>query len=66
MFGHLAVFLAYTIFGFNIIVCKELSNSNIISPLGLFFFRAMGATVLFWITSLFLWLKRTVSSYNPS
>ena len=66
LFGHLAVFLAYTIFGFNIIVCKELSNSNIISPLGLFFFRAMGATVLFWITSLFLWLKRTVSSYNPS
>jgi drug/metabolite transporter (DMT)-like permease len=52
--GHAAVFGAYLIFAVNIIVCKDLSNSGIISPLGLFCFRAVGATLLFWIASLFL------------
>ena len=52
--GHLCAFLAYTIFGFNIIVCKELTNSNLVSPLGLFCFRSAGATLLFWMISLFL------------
>lgn len=51
--GHLACFAAYTIFGFNIVICKDLSNLHIISPLGLFCFRAIGATLLFWLVSLF-------------
>lgn len=54
LIGHLCAFLAYTIFGFNIIVCKELTNTNLISPLGLFCFRSVGAAILFWIISLFL------------
>lgn len=54
LIGHLCAFLAYTIFGFNIIVCKELTNTNLISPLGLFCFRSVGAALLFWVISLFL------------
>ena len=54
LLGHLAVFFAYTIFGFNIIICKDLSNSSLVSPLGLFCFRAIGATALFWLLSLFM------------
>lgn len=48
------MFLAYTIFGFNIIICKDLSNSSLISPMGLFNLRAIGATLLFWVFSMFL------------
>lgn len=51
--GHTSCLLAYTIFGFNIIVTKALSSDGGISPLGLFCFRAMGATILFWIASFF-------------
>lgn len=51
--GHLACLAAYTIFGFNIIVTKDLSSDGTISPLGLFCFRATGATLLFWLLSLF-------------
>ncbi len=54
LIGHIAVFIAYTIFGFNIIICKDLSNLSLITPLGLFNFRAIGAAILFWLISLFL------------
>lgn len=54
LFGHIAVFIAYTIFGFNIIICKDLSNSSLISPIGLFNLRAIGATILFWLISIFM------------
>lgn len=53
-YGHIACFGAYSIFGFNIIVCKDLSNLALISPLGLFCFRAVGASLLFWIVSFFM------------
>lgn len=53
-FGHLACFIPYTIFGFNIVICKDLSNLNLISPLGLFCIRALGATALFWAISFFM------------
>lgn len=53
-FGHIACFFAYAIFGFNIIICKDLTNLALISPLGLFCFRAGGAALLFWLVSLFL------------
>ena len=52
--GHISAFFAYTIFGFNIIICRDLSMLALISPMGLFCFRAVGAAVLFWLTSLFL------------
>lgn len=53
IFGHLACFTAYLIFGLNIVVCKDLTSSSDISPLALFTFRSIGAGSLFWIISLF-------------
>ena len=53
-FGHISAFFAYTIFGFNIIICRDLSTLALISPMGLLFFRVAGAAALFWLTSLFL------------
>lgn len=50
--GHLSAFIAYLIFGINIIVNKDLSDSGI-SPLALFTIRSLGAGSLFWIISLF-------------
>ena len=52
--GHLACFIAYAIFGINIIVCKDLTSSQLISPLALFCLRSLGAGSLFWIISCFL------------
>ena len=52
--GHLACFIAYAIFGINIIVCKDLTSSRLISPIALFCIRSLGAGALFWIISSFL------------
>ena len=52
--GHLACFIAYAIFGFNIIVCKDLTSSRLISPIALFCIRSIGAGALFWLISCFL------------
>ena len=52
--GHLSAFIAYAIFGFNIIVCKDLTNGHLIPPLGIFTLRSLVAGALFWIVSLFL------------
>lgn len=52
--GHLACFAAYAIFGINIIVCKDLTSSNLISPLTIFCMRSIGAGTIFWIISLFM------------
>lgn len=54
IFGHIACFTAYLIFGLNIVVCKDLTTSGIISPISLFFLRSVGAGSLFWIISLFM------------
>ena len=51
--GHIACFTAYAIFGFNIIVCKDLTEGQLISPIAIFTLRALGAGLLFWIISLF-------------
>lgn len=51
LLGHLACFTAYLIFGLNIVVCKELTASGVISPLALFTLRSMGAGSLFWLIS---------------
>ncbi len=52
--GHLACFVAYVIFGVNIIVCKDLTGSHLISPITLFFLRSLGAGLLFWLIGIFL------------
>ena len=52
--GHLSIAAAYTIFGLNVVLCKDIANSATVSPLILFSFRAIGAGALFWIVSLFL------------
>ena len=51
--GHISAFVAYTIFGFNIIICRDLSTLALVSPMGLLCFRVAGAAALFWIVSLF-------------
>ena len=50
--GHLAVFTAYLIFGFNIVVCKDLTSEPYISPIGIFLLRSVGAGSIFWLLSL--------------
>lgn len=51
--GHLACFIAYAIFGVNIVICKDLTSSNLISPVGLYSIRAICAAAIFWILSIF-------------
>ena len=50
--GHLALAAAYTIFGLNLVFCKDIANSDSISPYVLFTLRAIGASILFWLLSL--------------
>ncbi len=52
--GHVVCFIAYAIFGFNIIVCKDLTSGGLISPMGIFCMRSIGAGGLFWLISLFM------------
>ena len=52
--GHFACFIAYAIFGFNIIICKDLTSGQFISPLAIFCLRSFGAGALFWLISLFM------------
>ena len=49
----MACFLAYAIFGFNIIVCKDLTAGRLLSPLAIFTLRSLGAGALFWLISFF-------------
>ena len=52
--GHLAIAATYTIFGLNIVFCKDIANNNVINPIVLFTLRAIGASALFWLISLAL------------
>lgn len=52
--GHIACFVAYAIFGINIIVCKDLTSSQLFSPITLFCLRSLGAGILFWLISCFM------------
>lgn len=49
LIGNLAAGGAYTIFGLNIVFCKDIANSSVIAPLPLFTLRAIGAAMLFWL-----------------
>ena len=51
--GHGAGFIAYAIFGINVVICKDITHSQLLSPLALFCFRSIGAGILFWVLSLF-------------
>ena len=51
--GHLSIAAAYTIFGLNLVFCKDIANSETLSPYALFTLRAVGASALFWLLSLF-------------
>lgn len=53
LLGNIACFTAYAIFGFNIISCKNIAIDGNITPMALFCLRSFGATLLFWIWSLF-------------
>lgn len=50
--GHLSIAAAYTIFGLNLVFCKDIANSESVSPYVLFTLRAVGASALFWLLSL--------------
>lgn len=50
--GHFSIAAAYTIFGLNVVLCKDIANSEAVSPYVLFTFRAIGASALFWLLSL--------------
>lgn len=52
--GHLALAAAYTMFGLNIVFNKDIANSNAVSPMVMFALRSSGASLLFWILSLFM------------
>ena len=52
--GHASALTAYAIFGFNIIVCKDLTSGHLIPPLGIFTLRSLIAGAMFWILSAFL------------
>ena len=52
--GHLSIAAAYTIFGLNIVFCKDIANNEVVAPEVLFTLRAIGASALFWLISLFL------------
>ena len=51
--GHLSIAAAYNIFGLNLVFCKDIANSGAVSPYVLFTLRAIGASALFWLLSLF-------------
>lgn len=53
IYGHIACFVAYAIFGINIVTCKDLTSSHIISPIALFCIRSFCAGSIFWFISIF-------------
>ncbi|MDD7404469.1 MAG: DMT family transporter [Muribaculaceae bacterium] len=52
--GHMACFVAYAIFGVNIVTTKDLTASHLVSPLALFTVRSVCAGALFWLISFFM------------
>lgn len=65
LIGHAACFVAYAIFGINIIVCKDLTGSHLISPIALFTLRSVGAGLLFWILSIFMPREKVALRDHP-
>lgn len=43
--GHLAIAAAYSIFGLNVVLCKDIANSAVVSPYLLFTLRAIDSAI---------------------
>lgn len=56
--GHAACFIAYAIFGVNIVTCKDMTTGDFLSPIAIFCLRSTGAGALFWLLSLLLPAER--------
>lgn len=53
-FAIFAVFMVQLLYGLNYTIAKTVMNENYIKPFGFVLLRVAGATVLFWVLSLFL------------
>lgn len=53
-FAIFAVFMVQVIYGLNFTIAKNVINENYVKPFGFVLLRLAGATLLFWIVSLFL------------
>lgn len=51
--GVMAAITVYTIYGLNVVFCKDLFDTSLISPTALFTLRTGGACLLFWVLSAF-------------
>lgn len=56
--AHLALFAVALFYAGNYIIAKTVMNGNFLEPLGFVLLRVSSATLLFWITSLFVRGKR--------
>lgn len=52
--GHIAILTTNIIFGINIVIAKNVLSNGNIDALALTYFRMLGATIAFWIASLFV------------
>ena len=57
IFAHLAILGANLIYAVNYGFAKDVMNGGYLPPFTFILFRAIGATFLFWITSLFFYEK---------
>ena len=53
-FAIFALFMVQLLYGLNYTIAKTVMNENFIKPFGFVLLRVIGATVLFWIISIFL------------
>ena len=53
-FAIFALIMVQVLYGLNFTIAKTVMNENFIKPFGFVLIRVAGATVLFWIMSLFL------------
>ncbi len=51
--GIMAAITVYTIYGLNVVFCKDLFDTSLLSPTVLFTLRTGGACLLFWLLSAF-------------
>lgn len=54
LLGVVAATTVYIIYGLNVVFCKDIFDSSLISPTALFTLRTGGAGLLFWILSAFI------------
>ena len=52
--GHLTMFVLNIIFGLNNPITKSVLSDNVLTPYGIYFLRIAGASLLFWMASVFV------------